>query len=148
MKVKRKGEYIDENEASVQLKRTALRDFSLNWIILLSQPIGVAELNNHINSTWARTWDCTNTEACMRQFKSYAIKGRMGVQILMIVPLIQRTLQSKEERKTTLEVSTPHAKYIAAVSLVALASCCVSYGSVICKWQCPTNVLKASLNKH
>jgi len=32
---------------------TALRDFSLNWIILLSQPIGVAELKSHISSTCA-----------------------------------------------------------------------------------------------
>lgn len=32
----------------------------------------------------------------------------------------------------TFEESTPHAKYIAAVFLVAFDSCCVSYGSVIC----------------
>ena len=76
--------------------RTALRDFSLNWIILFSQPIGVEELNSHINSTWARTWDRTKIEA--------------------------------------LELSTPHARYIAAVLLVALESSGASYGKVICKY--------------
>ena len=43
--------------------RTAFRDFSLNWIILFSQPIGVEELSSHISSIWARTWDCTKIEA-------------------------------------------------------------------------------------
>jgi len=48
-------------------KRTALRDFSLNCIILFSQPIGVIELSSHINSTCARTWDWTKTEACLQK---------------------------------------------------------------------------------
>jgi len=36
--------------------------------------------------------------------------------------------------RQTLELSTPHARYIAAVLLVALESSGASYGKVICKY--------------
>lgn len=55
-------------------KYTDLRDFSLNCIILLSQPIGVVELSNHISSACARTWDCTKTDACVHKFEKLLVK--------------------------------------------------------------------------
>lgn len=102
--------------------RTALRDFSLNWIILFSQPIGVEELNNHINSTWARTWDCTKMEAW--KHTRVIIHNNRSIHIQ----------NNQNTVRQTLELSTPHARYIAAVLLVALESCGASYGKVIYKY--------------
>lgn len=86
-------------EGCIQQRRTAFRDFSLNWIILLSQPIGVAELKSHINSTWARTWDCTKTEAWKQSRNNHNARDRPQCNIYV-----------RENKEQTLEGSTPHAK--------------------------------------
>ena len=39
----------------------ALADFSLNWIMRFSHPIGVPHCSSHASSAWAGTCDCAKT---------------------------------------------------------------------------------------
>ena len=40
-----------------------MADFSLNWVILRSQPTGVVQESSQASSACAGTWDCTKMQA-------------------------------------------------------------------------------------
>lgn len=72
----------------------------------------------------------------MRLYKDRSLKAKRVIihkNRSIHVQNNQNTLQCKYARQT-LELSTPHARYIAAVLLVALESSGASYGKVIYRY--------------